>query len=55
MATLSVIDAGKAPAKPRPAGPWQVRMTEYEGFLARVKKGHVGKFTPRPGTTRRIG
>ena len=46
MATFSVIDAGKAPAQPQPAGPSKVRMAEYEGFLARVKKGHVGKLTP---------
>ena len=53
MATFSVIDAGKAPAEPRPAGPWKVRMAEYEGFLDRVKKGQVGKLTPAARETPR--
>ena len=53
MATFSVIDAGKAPPKPRPAGPSKVRMTEYEGFLDRVKKGQVGKLIPAARDTPR--
>ncbi len=52
MATFTTIDADKAPARPG-YGRLKGRMGEYEGFLTKVTKGHVGKLAPSRGETAR--
>ncbi len=54
MAEFSMIDEGKAPAKPAPKSQALVaRMREYEDYVRAVKKGQAGKLTPSSGETAR--
>lgn len=46
MATFTVIDAASAPKPNRQAGALAARMAEYDGYVAGVKKGQVGKLQP---------
>ena len=53
MATFSVINADKAPARPWSTGRLKHRMAEYEGFVLGIRDGQVGKLTPAEGETAR--
>ena len=49
MAVFSVIEGSEAPAASRTSGRLAARMSEYESFVASVKKGQVGKLSPTAG------
>lgn len=53
MAEFSVVDAAKAPARPRPSSSFVRRMTEYDAYVAGVKKGQVGRLAASDGETAR--
>ena len=53
MATFNVISERAAPPQPKAKSPFAKRMSEYQGFVAGLKKGSVGRLSPAPGETAR--
>ena len=46
MAKFTTMSADKAPQPTKQTGRLGARMREYEGYIADVKRGDVGKLTP---------
>jgi hypothetical protein len=53
VAEFSVLKESEAPRRSKTAGRLSARMREYEGFVAGVKKGQVGRLAPASGESPR--